>query len=132
VADTLRQLRAEGLKLGIISNAQAPYFRACLGELGLESLVDHSECHDELPPGAGTGKPVLLERALRALETAPHQTMMVGDRHDDVAAGHQLGCVKVGMSYGFGDPAELVEANVVIDRFAELPAAILRLGFEIP
>ncbi len=117
VLDSLRRLRDGGVKLAIVSNAQEPYFMAVLNYLALEDCVDHTECHEQLPPGVGSGKPVLLQRALDELERSANEAVMVGDRREDIAAGRELGCSTLGLSYGFGSPEELAEADVVADRF---------------
>ena len=120
VIETLDELRRRGLKLAIISNAQAPYFRACLRYLELAEQIDHAECHEELPADGPGGKVVLLTRALAALGRTAGACLMVGDRREDVSAGRELGCVSVGLSYGFGSTAELAEADFRLDQFSGL------------
>jgi pyrophosphatase PpaX len=116
----LEALRSGGIRLAIVSNAQQPYFVAALDHLGLEPMLDHRECHEELPPGVGSGKPVLLRRALAALGVEAGDALMVGDRREDILAGLELGCATVGMSYGFGSPDELREADLVTGEFSSL------------
>ena len=36
---------------------------------------------------------------------------MVGDRKYDVEAANELGCISVGVTYGYGTEAELKEAD---------------------
>ena len=120
VLETLDTLREQGRRLAIVSNAQEPYFVAALKYLHLETRIDYRECHEELPPGVGSGKPVLLNRALTALGISADQAVMVGDRREDIAAGRELGCATVGLSYGFGSPQELAQAELITDTFASL------------
>jgi phosphoglycolate phosphatase len=125
IAALLAELRAAGLRLAVISNAQAPYFHAALRCLGLARTFEHSECHGDLPPGAPAGKRALLARALTALRVPASSACMVGDRADDVAAGRELGCRTVGVTWGFADPGELAAAGGTADRPADL---LPRLG----
>ncbi len=120
VEETLRELRASGVRLAIVSNAQEPYFRACLRYLGLSALVEHAECHEELPEGVEGGKPVLLRRALQALRVEAKSGVMVGDRREDIAAGRELGCRTVGLSYGFAREGELAQADHLFGEFRRL------------
>ncbi len=117
VLETLTALRDAGFRLAVVSNAQQGYFRAALRELDLAPLVHHSECHEELPPADQPSKPRLVQRALAALAVPGSATWMVGDRRDDIRAGHAHGCRCLGLTYGFGGPEELAEADAVSDRF---------------
>jgi phosphoglycolate phosphatase len=56
---------------------------------------------------------------------------MIGDSENDAAAAHAAGVPLVLMRYGYSrrDPATL-GAAVVLDTFAELPAALERLGLD--
>ena len=121
VLETLDALRARGMRLACISNAQAPYFRAALEFLKLGARMDHTECHEELPADARPPfKTVMLRRALAALELEASEVMMVGDRAEDVRSGAELGCRTVGLTFGFGTAEELAIAKHRIDRFDRL------------
>jgi phosphoglycolate phosphatase len=125
VLATLDALRARQIRLASVSNAQTPYFRAALEHLELGPRFDHTECHEELPAGAQRPfKRTLLARAIAALGVSPAQTVMVGDRREDIEAGHALGCHTVGITFGFGVPEELREAATCIDAFGDLLAFV--------
>jgi len=117
VLETLAALRAAGLRLAVISNAQTPYFRAALDALGVAPLLDHSECFEEMPPGDGPSKARLFARALAALDLPASAVLMVGDRGDDIAAAKHHGARALALTYGFGDVAEFADADAVADRF---------------
>ena len=123
VIQLLAGLRVAGLRIGVISNAQAPYFEAALRALDLAPRIDHRECHGDLPAAVPTGKVALLARALAALGVPAAQTCMVGDRRDDLEAGLQAGCVTVAATWGFGGPEELTAAAYHADH----PLDLLRL-----
>jgi phosphoglycolate phosphatase len=120
VEETLQALRKRGVRLAIVSNAQEPYFRACLRYLGLAALVEYAECHEELPAGIAGGKAVLLGRALQELRVPAAKSVMVGDRREDIAAGRELGSKTVGLSYGFAREGELDDADHVFAEFRRL------------
>ncbi len=57
----------------------------------------------------------------------PATVIMVGDRHSDIAGGQECGLFSVGVTWGYGQRAELVEAgaDVLIDRPEELLELLL-------
>ncbi len=118
--ETLSELRARKVRIAIVSNAQEPYFRAALEYLGLQALSDHRECHEQLPAHLPKGKDILLQRALRAVDTAPENALMVGDRREDIAAGRQVGTLTAAASWGFAAPGELEEADWLLTTMAQL------------
>jgi len=120
VAETLSRLREVAVRRAVISNAQAPYFRAALRHLGLGALMDWAECFEDLPAPTDDPKLVLLTRALERLGVDPEDALMVGDRREDIAAGRAAGCVTVGLTYGFGKSGELDLADHVFDRFESI------------
>lgn len=121
VLETLDALRARGLRLACISNAQRGYFRAALDHLGLGERFDHSECQEELPADATAPyKTTMLRRALAALDVDAASVVMVGDREEDITSGRDVGCRTVGIRFGFGRPEELERADACVVRFAEL------------
>jgi phosphoglycolate phosphatase-like HAD superfamily hydrolase len=117
VIETLRRLRAGGASLAVVSNAQTPYFRAAVEHLALAEWLDWTECFEEMPVTSGDSKVALLTRALAVLTARPDEALMAGDRREDIAAGRQLGCRTVGLSYGFGQAGELELADHVFERF---------------
>lgn len=89
--ETLRALRAQGVKLGVVSNWDSR-LPSILDGLGITPLVDTvvvSAVDGVRKPGAR-----IFELALERLDAEPHSTIMVGDSvTDDV-----LGAVGVGLS----------------------------------
>ena len=126
VLATLDALRARGVQLASVSNAQTPYFRAALEHLGLASRFVHSECQEELPAGAARPfKQTLLARAITQLQVSASNTVMVGDRREDIEAGQALGCLTVGIEFGFGSAVELASADWRVREFGELTGLLL-------
>ncbi|MDQ1257956.1 MAG: adenosylhomocysteine nucleosidase [Candidatus Hydrogenedentes bacterium] len=69
-----------------------------------------------------TGKIEMMTDILRRMPTRP--VIVVGDRDDDIAAAHHHGAKAIGVTYGFGSPAELEGADVLIYAPAEIPKTV--------
>lgn len=85
----LRDLKARGLKLGVISNFDNRIY-SVMKSLGILSFFDAITISSE----TGYSKPDLeiFKAAARALDTRPSETLLVGDSiHDDVEAGTRAG-----------------------------------------
>jgi phosphoglycolate phosphatase len=127
VLEVLARLRAQGLRLGVCTNKpQAPTQRL-LRALGLERFFQAIVGGDAVPakkPDAGH-----LFAVLDRLGAAPARAVMVGDSGPDLAAARALGVPCILVSFGYTPvPARALGADRVIDRFAELPAALASLA----
>lgn len=60
------------------------------------------------------------------LRVSPHETILLGDHAVDMQAARGAGVQGIGISHGFGTPAELKEAGaiLVVDDLASLPKII--------
>ena len=61
--------------------------------------------------GTFDNKVELLEHLLSVEGLAPNETVMVGDRRQDIIAAKQNGVASIGVLYGFGSREELEEAG---------------------
>jgi len=127
VAPVLGALAARSVRLGICTNkAQAPTDRL-LAALGLDRLFEAVVGGDAVPakkPDAGH-----LAAVLERLGAHPARAAMVGDSGHDVAAARALGMPCILVSFGYTPvPARALGADRVIDRFADLPAALESLA----
>jgi putative hydrolase of the HAD superfamily len=92
----LESLRAQGLKLGLVSNAFDPgwLLHRDLQQMGLEERLDFSVFSSEL--GVRKPHPAIFRRALEALEVEPERALFVGDRlYEDVRGAAELGMTTV-------------------------------------
>lgn len=122
VLEALDRLRSAGIRIAIVSNAQAPYFRAALAHTGLDARLDHAECHEELPDDAARPfKLTLLRRALAALDIPAERALMAGDRAEDLEAGKTMGCTSMAIPFGFGTDEELAIADLRLESYTDLP-----------
>jgi phosphoglycolate phosphatase len=131
VIEVLEDLQAQGLRLGVCTNkAQAPTDRL-LAALGLSRWFEVAVGGDAVP--AKKPDPGHLGAVLERLGAAPARSVMVGDSEHDLHAARGLGVACVLVSFGYTPvPARCLGADRVIDRFADLPAALTRLAEVAP
>lgn len=125
VAETLTALARAGVGLGLCTNKPERIARNVLDMIGLGPLFGAVAGGDTLPvrkPDAGP-----LRHVVQALGGGT--AAMVGDGINDVLSARAAGIPVALVSYGYprGDVRSF-GADVVIDRFAELPAALERLA----
>tara|TARA_B100001123_G_scaffold151739_1_gene175466 strand:- start:95 stop:757 length:663 start_codon:yes stop_codon:yes gene_type:complete len=66
-----------------------------------------------------------LWATIEAINATPAETVMIGDSTNDVETARDAGVPIVAVSYGYRDrPAEMLDADIVIDSFSELPNAL--------
>jgi phosphoglycolate phosphatase len=116
VVPTLRKLRERGIRLFVASNGLEAYVKGVVKYNGLEEEFEGLYSAGEYQ----TRSKVDLVRILldkHRIDSA----WMVGDRSSDVEAGRENGLFTVGCAYaGFGDDAEIRDADAIIASFGEL------------
>jgi phosphoglycolate phosphatase len=127
VPETLGILRRRGYRTAVCTNKPQRATRAVLDGLGLSALFDGVAGGDRYPvkkPDPGHLLGLIDEIGGRAAVSA-----MVGDSENDAAAARAAGMPLLLMRYGYArvDPETLM-ADAILDDFAELPAALDRLG----
>jgi phosphoglycolate phosphatase len=75
--------------------------------------------------GESGDKRILLQRFLQQEQIRPEDAIMIGDRKHDILAARQNGLRSMGVLYGYGSRAELLEAGA--DFLAETPAEIVEI-----
>ncbi len=127
VVRELEGLRARGAKLGVCTNKPIALTEKLMAELDLARHFGAMLGGDSLP--VRKPDPAHLLETLRRLDVAPDRAVMIGDSGNDVAAARNAGLPVVVVSFGYTavPPADL-GADILIDDFAELPAALDRLA----
>ncbi len=71
-------------------------------------------------------RPRRILKLLDQLEVEPHEVIVLGDHHTDMLAARAAGINPIGISHGFGTPAELKNAGAVkiVDDIASIPRII--------
>lgn len=119
IADCLRRLHEDGVRIGLCSMCSPQYMDAFLSAFSLGDLVDYRKNEgDGFPKGRILGDLLKEARADRAV--------MVGDRAFDCIAARENNIPCIGCRYGYA-PEELGEATVQIERGEELYEAVMGL-----
>jgi HAD superfamily hydrolase (TIGR01662 family) len=124
-ADTLRELKARGFRLGLISNSHRPLesFEEHFELDGLISVRVSSSDHGFMKP-----HPSIFRSALELMQVGPDEAVMVGDS----LAHDVMGALGVGMRpilLARGGAPQPVDVDVpVIASLAELPAMLRSPG----
>jgi 2-haloalkanoic acid dehalogenase type II len=121
--DTIRSLRARGLKVGILTNGPSELQRRKLRRIGIEKEVDAVAVSEEI--GVSKPDPEAYARAVAMLGLEPAEVAMVGDHVvNDVA-----GALAAGLAAAVWverRPGELPEGAHLARDLAEVPRL---LGF---
>lgn len=122
--DLLAELHAAGTKLGLCTNKPEAPAREILRLFGIDGYFGAVVGGDTLP-GIRKPDPRHLQAVLDGLGATPEAAVMVGDNANDIDTAKALGVPSVAVSFGYAHgPVEDLGADIVIDRFADLPAAL--------
>lgn len=125
VPETLARLRAAGLKLAVCTNKPVEAAGIVLRDLGLAPLIDGVSGGDSVP--RRKPDPMHVLDALARIGGTPAEAAMVGDAEPDIGAGKAAGLTTIAVTYGYCRvPHADLGADVLIDRFADLEAALRR------
>lgn len=125
VTGTLEALDAAGVRLGLCTNKPERITRKLLDLLGIAPLFAAVAGGDTLPYKKPDGRHLawVIDRL------GGGSAAMVGDNANDVKAARGAGVPVVAVSFGYPRmPLEELGADIVIDRFDELPGALRRLA----
>ena len=121
--DTLRRLKEQGRRLGLLTNGSSESQRGKIDKHGLAEFFDHIQIEGEF----GIGKPDerAFRNALDALGVSPAAAWMIGDNLDfDIHAAQQLGIYAVWVDlHGNGLPeGTAVRPDRIVRSISELIA----------
>lgn len=125
--DALHRLHAlDGFELGI---ATGKGLNGVHRILGLHGIADHFVTLQTPDHNPSKPNPGMLLRAMDETGAKPAETIMIGDTTFDIEMGKAAGAKAIGVTWGYHDPAELIAAgaDIMIDQFSELDAAIAKL-----
>ncbi len=128
VLETLEKFRGHRVKLAVCTNKPYEPTMHILRGLGIGdhfAAVGAGDSYRTRKPDPGP-----LRAILNALGTTPATTVMVGDSPNDVGTARGAGVPIIAVSYGYSRvPVQQLGADVLVERFDEIPAAIAELGF---
>lgn len=70
-------------------------------------------------------KTELIEHLMTTEKLAPEETVVVGDRNRDIKAGRKARILTVGVTWGYGSPQELADADYLVNSPAEFREIIM-------
>lgn len=116
--EALRVLRSRGYLLGVVTNRDRAEAEAILQGAGLRpffGVVMTRQDSARMKP-----HPMPVRLAAEKLSVEAEQCIMVGDTGVDIRAGKAAGCLAVGVRCGFGTNGDFREADLVLDKPANL------------
>ncbi len=121
VREGLDLMKAQGYRLGCVTNKAAQFTIPLLKDLGVHDEFGVVICGDTLPVKKPDPQPLL--HAARHFGVTAADSLMLGDSKSDVAAARAAGFQIVCMSYGYnhGEDIRDYSPDAVIDSMAELP-----------
>jgi len=117
-AEMLTALRDAGLALAVVSNKNVALCTKVLTTLEADGFFDCVIGADSLAERKPSPEPLL--KVLRDLGVPPERAVMVGDSINDIAAGQAAGMATIGCTFGYGELAEIEDADFLIDSLPEL------------
>jgi phosphoglycolate phosphatase len=125
VRDGVDWLRAQGYRLGCVTNKAAQFTEPLLRALGLRDAFEIVVSGDTLPEKKPSPLPLL--HAAEYFGVEPARALMVGDSVSDVKAARTAGFGIICMSYGYNHGGDIRDAqpDAVIDSMTELSRLLL-------
>lgn len=124
--ETLKSIRAEGRKLGVVTNKPHELSMLVLEGLDVADRFDVMLGASDTIPLKPAGD--MIHAVAGAMGLTVNDVVMVGDSENDVGAARSAGCPVVILRHGYSDlPPDELEADVVISNFAEWDLAMQQL-----
>ncbi|WP_455218538.1 phosphoglycolate phosphatase [Kaarinaea lacus] len=120
IREGLDYLKAQGYKLGCVTNKAAQFTIPLLMDLGVHEDFSIVICGDTLPKKKPDPMPLL--HAAEYFNVEPENALMIGDSISDVKASRAAGFQIICMSYGYnhGEDIRNYDPDLVVDSMAEL------------
>jgi pyrophosphatase PpaX len=120
VDETLRELKARGYRLGVVTSKKRAGVERGLRLYEMAELFDLSLCAEDTANNKPHPEPLL--RALAMLEAAPIETLYLGDSIHDIAAGRAAEVMTAAAAWGPFPRAELeaLAPHYLLDEPGEL------------
>ena len=126
VVDTLEALKAEGARMGVLSNKPQDLSLLLLSKLGLDKYFAAVFGQGRAPYMKPDAR--IFEDVVREVGGRGAGAVMIGDSITDVETARAAGAPVILVSFGYTpEPASTLGADAVVDHFADIPAAVRRL-----
>lgn len=126
VDEGLKQLKAAGYTLALVTNKPIGFVPKILQSFGWQELFSAVLGGDSLPQKKPDAAPLL--HVCQMLGVTPAQAIMIGDSRNDILAGQNAGMATLGLSYGYNYGQDIRKLNPThaFDDFATLVQWILQ------
>ena len=118
VPELLAAIRAAGGKAYVVTNKRHSATQLIARKFGWDRTLDGVWSYDTFE--TKYKKPDLLARLLQDLGVESNDAVMVGDTKGDVDAGKANGLATIGVTWGYGTPDELSDADAVFSSAVEI------------
>lgn len=123
VVETLDFLRQKGFSLYIATSKRQTFAETILKNTGIEHLF--TAVQGTPPDGSLDDKSELVKHLLSTHHLSQQNSVLIGDRRDDIIAARANHIGSIGALWGYGSISELQQAGAVI--FAETPKHLTTL-----
>lgn len=120
VIETILQLHAQGKVLAIASSRNRASLTGYIEQLHIGDAIACVVAGEDVAHAKPA--PDMVYKVLETLHGQAEEALMVGDMQYDIDMGRNAGIKTCGVTYGNGTREELMNADYVIDDFADLIA----------
>ncbi|KXH79333.1 pyrophosphatase PpaX [Sporosarcina sp. HYO08] len=124
VTETIKQLKAKGLKLAIVSSKRTDMIEKGIRLLKLEGLFEVIIGQDSVTNPKPNAEPILL--ALQKLNVSKDEALMIGDNYHDIVGGQNAGVRTAGVAWALKGEAYLqsFEPDYMLGHITDLLAIV--------
>lgn len=126
VNDMISELKRAGHRLYLATAKPHVSARQITKHFGLSKFME-AEFGPELD-GTRNWKGDLLAHALELTGEKAEESVMVGDRHHDIAAAASVGMASIAVRWGYGTNEDWAEATKLVDHPSDVLPAVTGLG----
>jgi phosphoglycolate phosphatase len=123
IPDLLQALCRDGYQCFIATSKPQVFARRIIEHFQLTTLFDG--IYGSELDGTHSDKGELLDLIIQLEQLSPQATVMIGDRKHDIIGAKRHNLTTIGVTYGYGTAAELIDHGA--DYLAHKPAEILTL-----
>jgi len=108
ITELLADLHKDSYRLFVVTTKPTHYAKIIVKHFALDNWFE--EVYGTGLDGSFDNKVELIKHILGNLALKPEETVMIGDRKEDIAAGQINGTKTIGVTYGHGSQSEIINA----------------------
>lgn len=124
VRETLAMLKANGIRIAVITNKEARFTERVLKAHQLDRIMDAVISGDTL--ATKKPNPAGIQHVMERFNVVPQECLFVGDSSIDAATAKSAGVTVWLLPYGYnmGEPLEACEPDAILAEFGDVLAAL--------